>query len=220
MSAGWLAAFINALIALATAAHGLAATDAALTSPNAPFRAEALRRGGYVIFFRHAHANVGSDATPFDLADCSRQRNLSEQGKQDAAIIGEAFRELRIPVGEVLSSEYCRALDTARLAFGRAEPARGLNLCCQDGTGQTDVERLRFLERALAARPQPGTNTVLVGHGAHMVTDLGMGEAAIYLPDGSGGYLRVARVLPDEWRSGVYRPGAKVEGQPELTPMP
>jgi phosphohistidine phosphatase SixA len=211
---------MNAIVAIAVAAQGMAATDAALSSPNAPFRAEALRRGGYVIFFRHGHADVGADATPFDLADCSRQRNLSEQGKRDAATIGEAFRALGIPVGEVLSSEYCRALDTARLAFGRAERARGLNLCCQDGTGQSDAERLRFLERALATRPRPGTNTVLVGHGAHMMTDLGMGEAAIYLPDGRGGYLRVARVLPNDWRGGVYRPGAKVEGQPELAPMP
>jgi phosphohistidine phosphatase SixA len=217
---GWLLGLVNTIVAIVVAAQGMAATDAALSNPNAPVRAEALRRGGYIIFFRHGHANVGTDATPFDLADCGRQRNLSDQGKQDATQIGEGMRVAGIPLGDVFSSEYCRALDTAHLAFGRAEPARGLNLCCQDGTGQTDAERLRFLERALTTRPRPGTNTVLVGHGAHMMTDLGMGEAAIYLPDGSGGYLRVARVLPDEWRAGVYRPGAKVEGQPELVPTP
>jgi phosphohistidine phosphatase SixA len=198
----------------------MAATDLALSNPNAPFRADALRRGGYVIFVRHAHANVGSDATPFDLADCSRQRNLSDEGKEDARRIGTALRGLRIPVGDVLSSEYCRALETATLAFGRVEPARGLNLCCLDGTGQSEGDRRTFLETALATRPRPGTNTVLVGHGAFMMTDLGMGEAAIYLPDGRGLYLRVARVQPAEWQNGIYRPGAKVEGQTELQPAP
>jgi phosphohistidine phosphatase SixA len=218
--AGWLTGLINAFVALAVAGQGMAATEAALSTPNAPFRADALQRGGYVIFVRHAQANAGSDATPFDLADCSRQRNLSEEGKEDARRIGAAFDALRIPVGDVLSSEYCRALETAGLAFRRAERARGLNLCCLDGTGQSESDRRLFLETVLATRPRPGTNTVLVGHGAYMMTDLGMGEAAIYLPDGRGGYLRVARVQPIEWQNGIYRPGAKVEGQTELLPVP
>jgi len=218
--AGWLLGLINALVALATAAQGMAATDAPRSNPNAPVRAEALRRGGYVIFVRHGHADVGADATPFDLADCSRQRNLSDAGKRDAQTIGEGLRAQRIPVGEVLSSEYCRALDTARLAFGRVQPAPGLNNCCLDGRPLSEEDRRDFVRRALAAPPPPGTNTVLVGHAYFTLTDLAMGEAAVYLPDGRGGSLRVARVLPGEWANGIYRPGAKVLGQAELVPAP
>ena len=61
---------------------------------------------------------------------------------------------------------------------------------------------------------------MLIGHAYFILTDLAMGEAAIYLPDGHGGALRVARVLPGEWANGIYRPGARVLGQTELVPAP
>lgn len=205
ISFDWLARFVAAIVTLAVAARSMAATDPAQYSATRPLSAEALRSGGFVIFVRHGHADVGADATPFDLADCARQRNLSETGKEQAGQIGRGFRELRIPVGDVRSSEFCRALETTRLAFGRAAPTAPLNLCCMDGRGMTDTDRLEYLQRALATRPPPGTNTVLVGHGAHMMADLQMGEAAIYAPDGAGSFTRIARVLPEEWPNGVYR---------------
>ena len=166
-----------------------------------------LRRGGYVIFFRHTTADQGSDAAPVDLDDCTTQRNMSEAGLRDARTIGQAFRRLAIPVGQVLSSEYCRTLETARVTFGRAEPASWLTFCCNDTRPLTQELRFQVREQALATPPPAGVNTVLVGHTQDLNQDLAQGEAAIYQPDGRGGFVRVARVLPSEWMTEVYPPG-------------
>jgi phosphohistidine phosphatase SixA len=166
--------------------------------------ADALRSGGYVIFFRHALADDGNDATPVDLDDCRTQRNLSGQGLRDARAIGQGFRSLGIPVGQVLTSEYCRVRETALVAFGRAENAPWLNFCCNDDRPFSDTERVDLLRQALATVPEPGMNTVIVGHLGPLHADLDSGEAAIYLPDGSGGYTRIARVRVHDWMDGVY----------------
>jgi phosphohistidine phosphatase SixA len=77
---------------------------------------QALRDGGTIALFRHARAPGTGDPANFRLEDCGTQRNLSAEGRRQA--IGEAFRARRISVGRVLSSRWCRALDSARLAFG------------------------------------------------------------------------------------------------------
>jgi phosphohistidine phosphatase SixA len=215
----WVAGIVNALAALVTM---MLAGNAASVSqtPDGSLTADALRRGGYVIFIRHATADQGTDANEFNLVDCSTQRNLGEAGRMDAETIGQGIRHQQIPIGEVLSSEFCRALDTARLAFGRSQPASNLNLCCQDGRGLTDSQRQDFLQQALATRPRPGTNAVLVGHGSFMMTDLKMGEAAIYAPDGNGGANRIARILPDEWTNNAFRSGIASPDAPRLAPNP
>jgi broad specificity phosphatase PhoE len=83
----------------------------------------ALARGGTVALIRHARAPGTGDPAGFRLDACSTQRNLSEDGRAQAGRLGQAFRDNAVPVGRVLSSRWCRALDTARLAFGdRTEP--------------------------------------------------------------------------------------------------
>jgi broad specificity phosphatase PhoE len=79
---------------------------------------QALRDGGTIALIRHARAPGTGDPANFRLADCATQRNLSAEGRRQAEAIGEAFRARQISVGRVLSSRWCRALDTARLAFG------------------------------------------------------------------------------------------------------
>ena len=67
---------------------------------------------------RHAGTeHVAPDPQAFDLRDCSTQRGLSEEGRAEARLIGKSFVRLGIPVGQVLSSPYCRCLETGRLAF-------------------------------------------------------------------------------------------------------
>lgn len=216
---GWVTAVINAMVALATMMLADTARSVSAT-PDGGLTADALRRGGYVIFLRHATANQGADGVAFDLADCATQRNLGEAGIREAEAVGQGIRGQQIPIGDVLSSEFCRALDTARIAFGTAQPTASLNLCCLDGRDLTDADRRDFLQRALAWRPRLGTNTVLVGHGTMMMTDLGMGEAAVYAPDGGGGFTRVARILPDEWQNEAYRPGSTSSDAPRVAPNP
>ncbi|QRM30997.1 histidine phosphatase family protein [Microvirga sp. VF16] len=79
---------------------------------------QALRAGGTIGLFRHASAPGAGDPANFRLEDCATQRNLSAEGRRQAQAIGEQFRARQIPVERVLSSRWCRALDTARLAFG------------------------------------------------------------------------------------------------------
>ncbi|MBW4657990.1 MAG: histidine phosphatase family protein [Drouetiella hepatica Uher 2000/2452] len=89
-----------------------------------------MRQGtGYVVLLRHAQTVDGTGDPPgFQLNDCATQRNLSEAGRQQAIRIGKAFRDRGIPIRQVLSSQYCRCLDTARLLdLGEVESSAMLN---------------------------------------------------------------------------------------------
>jgi phosphohistidine phosphatase SixA len=71
-----------------------------------------------VVLFRHATAPGVGDPPGFRLDDCATQRNLDEAGREQARRIGQAFRDRGIQVGAVASSQWCRARETAMLAFG------------------------------------------------------------------------------------------------------
>ena len=76
-----------------------------------------LEEGGKLIFIRHAYAPGSGDPNNFNLNDCSTQRNLSDEGKNQAEYIGEFFRNKKIKIDKVLSSEWCRCKETAKIAF-------------------------------------------------------------------------------------------------------
>lgn len=95
---------------------------ALLLLPQAPARAEEapwelLKQPGAIVLFRHAHAPGVGDPDGFRLGDCATQRNLDDRGRAEARAIGEGFRQRGISVGRVLSSQWCRARETAELAF-------------------------------------------------------------------------------------------------------
>src|SRR5262245_61870442 len=77
----------------------------------------ALLQGGHVALIRHANAppGYGGDPPGFRINDCATQRNLDEQGRQEARALGDAFRHRGVRVDRILSSPWCRCLDTARL---------------------------------------------------------------------------------------------------------
>lgn len=77
---------------------------------------KALKRGA-VVLFRHATAPGVGDPPGFRLGDCTTQRNLDASGRAEAARLGATFRAHGIRVGAVLSSQWCRARETADLAF-------------------------------------------------------------------------------------------------------
>ena len=76
-----------------------------------------LTEGGKLIFIRHAYAPGSGDPDNFNLNDCSTQRNLSEDGKKQAEYIGKFFRDKKIKIDKVLSSEWCRCKETAKISF-------------------------------------------------------------------------------------------------------
>ncbi|MBI2764788.1 MAG: histidine phosphatase family protein [Chloroflexi bacterium] len=181
------------------ALSALPATPAARRPLALPELAAALRAGGYVVLFRHARTEQpGSpaftdDSPNLDINDCSTQRPLNDDGRADARAIGVEMARLALPFARVVSSEYCRAKETAMLAFGRDEPLAGL-----DANAPADTLR-SLISTPLAA----GTNLAIVAHatGIRAATDLILeeGEAAIIAPDGAGGFTVVARVKPREW---------------------
>ena len=91
-----------------------------------------LKHGGFVVVFRHgktdAPAGAPEDKSPLDLANCADQAMLSEAGQEQARAVGRAFVSAGIPVGKVLASGYCRAIEMARLAFGHVETSDALLL--------------------------------------------------------------------------------------------
>jgi broad specificity phosphatase PhoE len=160
-----------------------------LLCPAAAIASEALwsllKGGGQVVLIRHAVTTPGSGDPPgMRLDDCSTQRNLSDEGRQHARRIGEEFRKRQIPVERVLSSPWCRCLETARLAFGKAEVARPLdNLFGRHENRDRQIRELRSLLNA----PR-GTNLVLVSHGSTILALTGIspatGEMVIVAPSG------------------------------------
>jgi len=162
----------------------------------------ALRAGGFILYFRHASTDFGQNddgMTSFD--DCKTQRNLTDKGRDEARAIGAAIRELQIPIGSVLASPFCRTVDTAVLAFGRAEKTLGL----RGWPGSSnDPDRYASLRGYLATPPIGATNTVLVGHGNPFRAVAGPphlmeGEAAVMRPLGGERFEVVARIPVARW---------------------
>ena len=88
---------------------------------------EILKKENNIIFIRHAIAPGNGDPQNFDISDCSTQRNLSKDGELQALKIGNFFKENDIKFTKVLSSEWCRCKDTAKIAFGSYEIKNFLN---------------------------------------------------------------------------------------------
>jgi len=165
-----------------------------------------LQAGGSVIFIRHAATEKDfADQVSAVMGDCSTQRTLSEAGWRQARAIGEAFDELQIPVGAVYSSEYCRAWQTADLAFGHYQKTPDLNFEPAEDYSDEQIAAMRArLTPHLAAQPRDGVNTVLVGHDDPFEAATGiypepMGVAFVLRPDGAGGFTIVADVAAEEW---------------------
>lgn len=163
---------------------------------------EALRAGGLVVYFRHARTDwQQKDTNLSQLADCAAQRNLSAEGREQARRIGAKFQEHGIPVGDVLSSQFCRTRDTAALAFGQATPVEELTYF--NGMDPAIYQqRLSAIERRLATSPAPGVNTMLVGHKHDALAALSLeaeAEAAVFRPDGQGGYHLLGNLKAEDW---------------------
>jgi phosphohistidine phosphatase SixA len=87
-----------------------------------------LKSGNHLVLIRHALAPGGGDPTNFTVDDCSTQRNLSNEGRAQSVAIGELFRANGIASTRVLSSQWCRCLETARLmSLGEIEEFSTLN---------------------------------------------------------------------------------------------
>lgn len=133
----------------------------------------------YVVLLRHALAPGTGDPANFQLGDCTTQRNLSEAGRQQAQDIGQAFRQRGVQVERVLSSQWCRCLDTAELLeLGPVEPFAPLNSFFQDR--RTADRQTADVEAYLRQQPPQGV-MVMVTHQVNITALTG-----IVAPSGQG----------------------------------
>lgn len=151
-----------------------------------------LREGGQTVLMRHAVAPGANNSRGFSLEDCSTQRNLSDRGKQQAEKIGALVAARAARTERVLSSRFCRCLETARLAFDddTVEPFDPLDLLAQD-PAEAKVSSDAVLQQI---RDYSGAgNLFLVTHLENIIALAGVspreGEAIVVAPDGDG--LRV-----------------------------
>jgi histidine phosphatase superfamily protein (branch 1) len=163
-----------------------------------------LREGGYVLYIRHASTDFSqNDAKMTSYEDCANQRNLTDKGRAEAREIGAQVKRLRIPIGEVLASPFCRTMETARLAFGKAQ---AMNEVRGGPSRPDDPARYDPLRKILSTPPSGRTNTVVSSHGNpfHAVAGppyLAEGEMAVVQPRAEAGFTVVSRIRLEDWKS-------------------
>src|SRR2546427_9665766 len=152
-------AFVALAVALMAAPVAAAASDEAWA---------ALARAGHAALVRHGNAppGYGGDPPGFKIDDCATQRNMDERGRAQARAVGEAFRQHGVIVDKILSSPWCRCLETARLmALGPVENTMAV------ATSDKSPDRLAGWKQILARWRGPGR----VGGVAHAFTGQGLG---------------------------------------------
>ncbi len=168
-----------------------------------------LKKGGLVIYFRHGDTGAQyADREKAVMGDCATQRNLNADGREQVAQLGRDFKALNIPVGKVLSSEFCRGWQHAEAMFGKGGYTVTADLSVPlSYPGVSEADRAlnnTRINRLLSEVPPAGRNTVLVSHGVNVLLAAGyhpntQGEAVIFRPQGQGRYTRLGSVLPGDW---------------------
>jgi phosphohistidine phosphatase SixA len=201
-SGGWVAfaTSVGVLVMLRTGA----AQD---QTTSAEALVKSLRQGGYVLVMRHASSprQVPDKATA-NADNLKLERQLDDAGRAGATALGKALRQLKIPIGTVLSSPTYRALETVRLAqLVNPQSAVELGDGGQSMQGVTN-EQGAWLREQVTHFPS-GTNTILVTHMPNIsraFPDWGAvadGEVVVVGPDSKGGIRPVGRLKIEEWPS-------------------
>lgn len=147
-----------------------------------------LSSGGFVLMMRHAQTEPGlGDPPQFRIGDCSTQRNLSSEGRQQARAIGASLRSAGVRITQVRSSQWCRCLETAALAFGAREEWPALNSFFAD---RSDEPQRTAEVRRFAAGLRPPENAMLVTHQVNI-------SAAF------GTFTAPGEIVAGRWRDGA-----------------
>ncbi len=93
---------------------------------------------------------------------CKSERNLSDQGRQNAESLGKKFIAYNIPISKIMHSPFCRTTDTAHIAFGKAFSAKYLSLLEILDADET-ARQTEELVRVIASYSGDG-NLILVTH--------------------------------------------------------
>jgi len=188
------------LLAFSLSAHAETLSGAAL--------ATALRQGGYVIVMRHPSSPFTiPDKSQADPGNTKLERQLDDTGRKTSKDMGDAFRRLQIPVGDVLSSPTYRARESVRLAaLGEPMIVEELDDGGQAMQANASNERSAWLRQKVSESPRKGQNTLIVTHTPNLTgafgptaTGVAAGEALIFHPNGKPEPDLVARIKIEEW---------------------
>ena len=122
------------------------------------------KEGDNIIFIRHALAPGSGDPPEFKIDDCKTQRNLNKVGIQQSKNIGKLFKNNKIPVDKVLSSQWCRCKDTAKYAFKNYFEFSALNSTFQSAFAKNEPKQLKQLQTFINNWEGDGGNLVLITH--------------------------------------------------------
>lgn len=163
-----------------------------------------LRSGGYILYAKHGEATVGADQPNLNFYYCNTQRNLSEGGRRQAIYYGQIFRMLEIPVSyPIITSPFCRAIETGQLAFGRTniqiDPFLFEIYKLSGNLSNIEQKKILDLLRSrLEIKPPQGSNQVIISHsfpqgvGLGQIPDMG---AVVIKPLGRGkGYEIITKL--------------------------
>jgi phosphohistidine phosphatase SixA len=158
-----------------------------------------LREGGHVVLLRHAMSPGSGDPANFNINDCKTQRNLSESGREQADRMGVLLSVRGAPTERVLTSRYCRCLETAEYAFDniKAEPFDALDPPSVDP--ETAKKQLAAIVAEVKAFSGSG-NLIMITHQENIEALTGVsarpGEAVIVRADGDKLHV-LGRILFD-----------------------
>ena len=122
------------------------------------------QEGNKIILIRHSLAPGGGDPTGFKINDCKTQRNLNRTGINQSKKIGKLFKKNKIPIDQVLSSQWCRCKDTAKFAFGEYKEFTALNSTFQTTFNKNEAKQLKELYSFVKKWDGKNKNLVLVTH--------------------------------------------------------
>ena len=124
---------------------------------------KSLKEGKKLVFIRHAIAPGNGDPNNFDINDCSTQRNLDEKGIEESKKIGLFFKNNKIKIDKVLSSQWCRCKDTAKYAFKNFETFNALNSFYDEKFAANEAKQIKDLKNYIK-NWNSDKNLVLVTH--------------------------------------------------------
>jgi len=165
----------------------------------------ALEKGGYVLVMRHASSpREVPDAKTANADNTKTERQLDETGRTTATKMGKAMRDLKIPIGDVLSSPTYRALETVRLAmWPNVMPIPELGDGGQSMQGVAEAQG-SWLQKKVTEVPR-SANTILVTHMPNLarafpqISGVADGETLVFRPDGKGNAPLIGRIKIEEW---------------------
>ncbi|MBI2278118.1 MAG: histidine phosphatase family protein [Dechloromonas sp.] len=182
------------------------AKPAFVEKPITPDLLNKIRTGGFVLYMRHGNTdNTRPDRVPkVDLADCSTQRPLSDDGRKLMKQVGKAIRDARIPLGQILVSPMCRTKESAQLAIGENFQIVESLMYSANMTSEEKKPRIEALKKLLALPVPPDANTLMIAHAPNLDDLIGFfvkpeGTIVVFGVGGANGYEYLASIHPEDW---------------------